>query len=56
MPLDPSFKQYSYTSGMNLQTAVPFDAIDFADHIQSTSTINTTEGRVQNVDPTYISA
>ncbi len=54
VPLDPSFKQYTYTSGMNLQTAVPFDAVDFADHIQSTSTINTTEGWVQNVDQTYI--
>jgi len=54
VPMDPSFKQYAYTQGMNLQTAVPFDAQGFANTIQSTSTINATEGWVQNVDQNYI--
>ncbi len=54
VPLDPSYKQYTYTEGINLQTAVPFDAQSFANQIQSTATINETESYVTNVDSNYI--
>ena len=54
VPMDPSFKQYTYTDGMDLKNAVPFDAQAFADHIKNTSTINTSEGWVQGVDQNYI--
>jgi transglutaminase-like putative cysteine protease len=56
VPMDASFKQYTYTQGMTLQTAVPFDAAGFADHIQQTSTIDPGAGWVQNVDQSYVSA
>jgi len=54
VPMDASFKQYQYSSGMNLQQAVPFDAESFASHLQQTSTVNETEGWVSGVDQTYI--
>ncbi|MEK6697665.1 MAG: transglutaminase domain-containing protein [Nitrospirota bacterium] len=52
--LDPSFKQYAYTQGIDIQSAVPFDAQTFANQLQSTSTINETEGYVTNVNSTLI--
>ena len=54
VPMDPSYKQYTYTDGMDLKSAVPFDAQAFADHIKNTSTINTSEGWVQGVDQNYV--
>lgn len=54
MPLDSSFKQYNYTQGIDLQTAVPFDAQSFLNQIKSTATINETESYVTNVDSNYI--
>ncbi len=54
VPLDPSFKQYAYTVGLDLQTAVPFDGQAFANQVQSTATINESEGYVTNVDSNYI--
>ncbi len=52
--LDPSFKQYTYTEGMDLQSAVPFDAEGFFEQIQSTATINEAESYVTNIDSSYI--
>lgn len=49
VPMDASFKQYAYTQGANLQAAVPFDAQGLATTLQQQSTINTTNGWVQNV-------
>ena len=50
VPMDPSFKQYTFTAGMDLQTAVPFDAQSFLDHAQQGATVNETEGWVQHLN------
>ncbi len=52
--LDASFKQYNYTQGIDIKTAVPFDAQSFIDQIKSTATINEAEGYVTNVNSPYI--
>lgn len=44
--LDPSFKKYTYTNGIDIKTAVPFDAQTFLTQIQSTATINEAQGYV----------
>ncbi len=54
IPLDPSYKQYTYTQGIDISSAVPFDAESFTNQITSTATINETEGYVTNVDSAYI--
>lgn len=54
IPLDPSFKQYTYAQGIDIGAAVPFDAQSFADQLVATSTTNTVEGYVTNVDSAYI--
>ncbi|MFZ3138144.1 MAG: transglutaminase domain-containing protein, partial [Thermodesulfovibrionales bacterium] len=54
IPLDASFKQYSYTQGIDIKSAVPFDAQSFIDQIKNTATINETEGYVTNVNSLYI--
>jgi hypothetical protein len=48
--LDPSFKQYTYTSGIDLKNAVPFDAQTFLTQIQSGATIDTVNSSVTNVN------
>ncbi len=50
IPLDASFKQYNYTQGIDIKSAVPFDAQSFVDRIKNTATINETEGYVTNVN------
>ncbi len=52
--LDPSFKQYNYTQGIDITSAVPFDAQSFANQILSTATTNTTDGSVTNVNSAYV--
>jgi len=52
--LDASFKQYNYTQGIDIQSAVPFDAQSFIDQITATATINETEGYVTGIDSLYI--
>jgi transglutaminase-like putative cysteine protease len=54
IPLDASFKQYTYTQGIDIQSAVPFDAQAFVDQIQATATINEAEGYVTGVDSLYV--
>ncbi len=54
IPLDASFKQYTYTQGIDIQSAVPFDAQSFIDQIQATATINEAEGYVTGVDSQFI--
>jgi len=54
IPLDPSFKQYAYTQGIDIQSEVPFDAQSFIDEIQATATINEEEGYATGVDSAYI--
>jgi len=48
--LDPSFKQYAYTQGMDLKTAVPLDAQTLLDQSKQGATVNETEGWVQNLN------
>ncbi len=54
IPLDGSFKQYTYTSGIDLQSAVPFDGQSFTDQIKAASTINAQDGYVTNVNSTLV--
>tara|TARA_R110001599_G_scaffold233082_1_gene432253 strand:- start:546 stop:3497 length:2952 start_codon:yes stop_codon:yes gene_type:complete len=54
LPLDPSFKQYTYTEGMDLESAVSFDAQGLLTQLQNSSTSNETEGWVQGVDANLI--
>lgn len=53
-PLDASFKQYTYKSGMDFQGQVPFDGHAFAQHLTDTATIDKEEGWIQGIDQTYI--
>jgi hypothetical protein len=48
--LDASFKQYQYTQGMDLKTAVPLDAQTLLDQSKQGATVNETEGWVQNLN------
>jgi hypothetical protein len=50
VPMDASFKQYTYTDGMDLQAGVPFDANDFLTAAQQGATVNEQEGWVQNLN------
>ncbi len=54
MPLDVSLKHYVTTPGIDISTAVPFDAQSFVNQIQSTATINEAEGYVTNVNSAFI--
>lgn len=54
VPLDASFKQYQYVTGLDLQNEVPFDAETFAQQITASATVNEAEGWVQGVDQTLI--
>lgn len=54
IPLDASFKQYNYTQGIDIKSAVPFDAQTFVNQIQSTATIDTTNSSVTNINSNYI--
>ncbi|MEJ2572353.1 MAG: transglutaminase-like domain-containing protein [Gammaproteobacteria bacterium] len=48
IPLDASFKQYNYTQGIDMKSAVPIDAQSFLDQIKSGATINETEDWIEN--------
>ncbi len=54
IPLDASYKQYTYTQGIDVVSAVPFDAQTFANQILSTATTNTVDGSVTNVNSAYV--
>ena len=54
VPLDASYKQYSETAGMDLQTAVPLDATALATAAQQGATVNQAEGWVQNLNSAAI--
>jgi transglutaminase-like putative cysteine protease len=54
IPLDTSFKQYTYTQGIDIESGVPIDMQSLIDHLESTATINEAEGYVTNVDSIYI--
>lgn len=48
--LDPSFKQYNFTQGIDIKSAVPFDAQGFLTQIKSTATISEAQGYVTGVN------
>ncbi|MFH1674270.1 MAG: transglutaminase domain-containing protein, partial [Pseudomonadota bacterium] len=52
--LDPSFKQYNYTEGMDIQAAVPFDAETFIEQVEASATINEAEGYATGIDSLLI--
>lgn len=52
IPLDPSYKQYSYTNGIDIKSAIPFDALAYLTQIQSTATINEAQGYITGVNST----
>lgn len=54
--LDPSFKQHVFSAGMDLASAVPFDATAFAAHVTATAMTNAAEGWAQGVDHAYAAA
>jgi transglutaminase-like putative cysteine protease len=56
VPLDPSYKQYSYTSGLDLKTAVPLDANALLNAAQTGATVNAAEGWVQNLNQAAVQA
>ena len=55
VPLDASFKQYSYTAGLDLKTQVPLDAIALLSAAQTGATVNAAQGWVQNLNQAAIS-
>ena len=54
VPLDASFKQYTFTSGMDLTTAVPLDAEALLEAAQQGATVNEAEGWVKNLNTTAL--
>jgi hypothetical protein len=50
VPLDASFKQYTYAQGIDLKAAVPLDAQSLIDQIKAGATVNEQEGWVQNLN------
>jgi len=48
--LDPSYKQYTYTNGIDIKTAVPFDAPAFLNQLKSSATINETADYVTGMN------
>jgi hypothetical protein len=54
IPLDASYKQYNYTQGIDIKTAVPFDAEAFVNQIKTTATIDEANSSVTNVNSAYI--
>jgi Transglutaminase-like superfamily len=54
VPLDASFKQYSYSQGMDLKTAVPLDANALLTASQVGATVNAAQGWVQNLNQAAI--
>ena len=56
IPLDASYKQYNYTQGIDIQSAVPFDAQAIVDQLKATGTINETESYATNLNSDLVQA
>jgi hypothetical protein len=50
IPLDASFKQYTYSNGANLNNVAPFDSQAFLNTAQIGTTIDSSNGWVQNLN------
>jgi hypothetical protein len=54
VPLDASFKQYSYSAAMDLKTAVPLDANALLSAAQQGASVNESQGWLQNLNQAAI--
>ena len=54
VPLDASYKQYTFKTGMDLQTAVPLDAQALLSAAQQGADTNPAEGWVRNLNTTAL--
>ncbi|MBO9678474.1 MAG: transglutaminase domain-containing protein [Acidovorax sp.] len=54
VPMDASYKQYTFTEGMDLATAVPLDAQALLDAASQGATANEAEGWVQHLNTTAL--
>jgi transglutaminase-like putative cysteine protease len=54
--VDPSFKLYLQSPGVDLKGAVAFDAMAFNNRLAMTSTINESENFVTNIDQAFITS
>ncbi len=50
VPLDASFKQYTYSAGIDLKASVPLDVNALLTSAQSGATVNVAQGWVQNLN------
>ncbi|MCK4911774.1 MAG: transglutaminase domain-containing protein [Thermodesulfovibrionales bacterium] len=53
---DPSMKGYTYTQGMDISEAVPFDAEGLVEDIVASAIINETDGSVTGMDSSIINS
>ncbi|NLD13847.1 MAG: hypothetical protein GX665_01995 [Gammaproteobacteria bacterium] len=56
VPMDGSYKQYTYSQGMDLQSAVPFDAQALLNAAQQGAEINEAEGWVRGLNTDALQA
>ncbi len=54
IPLDASFKQYEFTTSMDIQSNVPFDVEGFVEQLTQNAQINEQEGWVSGIDQNFI--
>ncbi len=54
IPLDASYKQYNYTQGIDIASAVSFDGQTFMNQFLSTATTDTTFGSITNLNSAYV--
>jgi len=52
--LDPSFKQYDYKEGMDVEAIVPMDVNSLITDLEATATRNEEEGWIQGVDQSIV--
>ncbi|SOB76049.1 hypothetical protein SAMN04488490_1720 [Marinobacter sp. LV10R510-11A] len=48
--LDPSFKEHTFTEGMDIENEVPLDAEAFLSNVRASATVSEAEGWVQGLD------
>ncbi|RBW51403.1 transglutaminase-like domain-containing protein [Marinobacter sp. F3R11] len=52
--LDPSFKEHTFTEGMDVRNELPLDAEAFLNNVKASATVNEAEGWVQGMDPLVV--
>jgi hypothetical protein len=56
VPLDASFKQYTYTDGMDISAEVPFDGSAFIDSAVNSGTYSEAESYISDIDASFINS